>query len=290
MERTLSNISGRVKAAKGGKKHCRCDSRLLAEGWKRSFQPKGGLCGRGELVPRTLGGAQGNCQAMTADGIEKRLIKGCPPWGLCHLSPLRSSHCQAMPAADGPLAGHAGSQADVLHWDRAPWWGGLAASSVPVLASQPQGWTPLEFAKYFNEKWWPKSISAVEIPVNFFFWSNLADSIFFYTFHLLLTQFLALLIPRSCFGPYSSLRERERDQCNLGRCLQNLCTFSIEKDGDKEIQWQSTSSRLLVLCFKPERLDEAAIISVVSDLMGRAALPDQRNTSKHYQNYDNSFI
>lgn len=66
--------------------------------------------------------------------------------------------------------------------------------------------------------------------------------------------------------------------------------FSLEKDGDKEIQEQRTSSGLLLLCFRPESLDKAVIISAASDLMGRVAVLDQRNTSKHYQNYDNSFF
>ena len=125
----------------------------------------------------------------------------------------------------------------------------------------------------------------MEIPFNFVLWFNLADDIFL-TLPSVTHPVLDTAHSKELSGPHSSLRERVL--CNLGRSLPNLCMFSLEKGGDKEIQWQSTSSRLLVLCFKPECLDEAAIISVVSDLMGRAALPDQKNTSKHYQNYDNS--
>lgn len=273
MERTLSNISGRVKAVKVGKKHCHCHSRLLAEGWKRRvFWLAGRLCGGGSSCPAS----RGNHQAGTADEIEERLLSGCHPRFLRCLSlPPGSSHRRA--GGWWAMAGCADGQADVRHWRRTLPWGGLAA--------RPRGWTALEFAKYLGGKggWGMFLLWKCRLT----FSSGPTELIgFFFTFFVLLTQFLALVIPWSYLVPTAA---RERHQGNLGRSQPNLCPFSLEKDGDKEVQRQSPSSRLLVLCFKPECLEEA-IISVVSDLMGRAALPDQRNTSKHYQNYDNSFI
>lgn len=278
MERTLSNISGRVKAVKVGKKHCHCHSSLLAEGWKRRFfWLAGRLCGGGSSCPAS------SERQREPPGWDCRWNRRAAAFGLSTpIPPLPLSSPRQLPlpcraSGQWAMAGCADGQADVRHWCRTLPWGALAA--------RPRGWTALEFAKYLGEKggW------GVFLPwkCRLTFSSGPTELIgFFLTFFVLLTQFLALVIPWSYLVPTAA---RERHQGNLGRSLPNLCPFSLEKDGDKEVQRQSPSSRLLVLCFKPECL-EAAIISVVSDLTGRAAPPDQRNTSKHYQNYDNSFI
>lgn len=280
MERILNNISERVKAVTREKSTAAVTPVCWQVAEKGSFSPKG-AASWGSLCPAP----SKKHRATTSLWLQmksKSFKAALPEASAIFLLPAAPFIRPRWWLVSPRLGTQTTKLAPFIYTGCCGEVGWLPALSVPWLSS---GLDTTRVCQISQWKKWPRCISDVETPVNFFFWSNLDESIFLTLSSV--TQFLALLVPRGYLVPTAA---SVRDYYNLGRPLPNLCIFSLEKDGDEEIQWHRTSSRLLVLCFKPECLDKAAIISVVSDLTGSAALPDQRNTSKHYQNYDNSFI